>query len=377
MRCRNCGAEIPNHSIYCDKCGAEFVIVPDYNPLDEFLTENIRESIYDNRTEEEKQEEAQWKRSRIRRKKQREQMKQARIRQRRNRLIMSGVTVATGMIIIFSSVTSYDAKVKKGYSAFNEKQYTVAENMFQKAISKKENRADAYIGLSKVYAAQDKEKEAEKMFLSAIEKYSLEPELYRGLFEFYMDTEQKGKIPELLELCENKELIDQLKEYISKEPVFSLEKEEYDDVQELQLKSKGKTIYYTIDGSDVTTESKKYTKPIHLAEGTTIVKAMAVNKKGVPSLVKEKTYTIEFPMIDAPAVTPSTGQYDKSTKITVKVPDGYTAYYTMDGSKPDRDSNQYEEPIDMPEGKAVFSVILIDDRGRVSDVTKRHYDLSL
>lgn len=378
MRCRNCGAEIHDGSLYCEVCGSEFSIVPNYNPLDEFLTANLKEGIYDDRTEEDRREEEQLKRERYQRKRKTEQLKKARIRQRRNRLIAVGSVIIVGAsVTLFTCFGSYDAKIRKGNSALLEKEYTIAEKTFEKAVSKKEKRAEAYIGLSKVYIAQNKRASAENMFLKAIEKYPLEAELYKGLFEFYQNTEQTGKIPEILEMCEDHELLSNLKEYTSKEPVFGLDGEEYDDVQELTLKSSGKAIYYTIDGSDPTVESKKYKKPIHLAEGTTIVKAIAVNEKGVPSLIRERTYTIEFPMIDAPSVTPSTGQYDKAMEITIEVPEGYKAYYTMDGSKPDKDSKNYTGPIDMPEGDIVFSAILIDDRGRVSDVTKRRYDLAL
>lgn len=377
MRCRNCGAEIPNNSLYCEKCGTEFLVVPDYNPLDEFLTEHVKEGIYDDRTEEEKREEAQFKRSMVRRKKRIEQKKQERIKQRRRRLITFGVIVIAVPVIAFSYYNSYTQRIKRGYTAFQEKQYETAEMIFKKAISKQEKRAEAYTGLSKVYIAQKEEKKAEKLFLDALETYPLEADLYKGLFTFYTDSKQKEKIPDLLELCENKELLGQLKEYKSKKPEFSLKEEKYEDVQELALESSEKNIYYTIDGSQPTTESKKYTKPIHLAEGTTTVRAIAVNKKGIPSLAAEKTYVVEFPIIDAPGVTPSTGRYYKPTKITIEVPDGYKAYYTLDGSKPDKNSDVYEEPIDMPKGKVLFSTVLIDERGRVSDITKRHYDLSM
>ena len=52
-------------------------------------------------------------------------------------------------------------------------------------------------------------------------------------------------------------------------------------------------------------------------------------------------------------VSPSTGQYDTDTKISIVVPDGYTAYYTTDGSTPDEDSEEYTDPISMPEGTTI------------------------
>ena len=151
-----------------------------------------------------------------------------------------------------------------------------------------------------------------------------------------------------------------------------------DDIQILKLTSHGKDIYYTLDGTEPTDQSEKYKKPIELEEGSTVVKAITVNSDGIPSLTVTKTYTIKFPIADAPSVTPTTGQYDEGQKITVNVPDGYKAYYTLDGSIPKpgvSGSVLYSGPIDMPEGNTVFTVVLADSKNRLSEATKRNYEL--
>ncbi|HAX51880.1 MAG TPA: endoglucanase, partial [Lachnospiraceae bacterium] len=139
--------------------------------------------------------------------------------------------------------------------------------------------------------------------------------------------------------------------------------------------SSGETIYYTTDGSEPDTSSEKYTEPILLQEGETTVMAISVNKREIPSLTVSKVYTINIPVADAPAVTPSTGQYDAATQITINVPEGYTAYYTLDGSEPSDTSAKYEGPIDMPEGQTMFSAVLVSKQGKYTQVTKRNYVL--
>ena len=45
MRCAHCGAIIPDDQMVCPKCGAEVQIVPDYNPLDDVLTREVKGSV--------------------------------------------------------------------------------------------------------------------------------------------------------------------------------------------------------------------------------------------------------------------------------------------------------------------------------------------
>ena len=161
------------------------------------------------------------------------------------------------------------------------------------------------------------------------------------------------------------------------DPKFSLKEGTYDEVQQVTLTSATDgTIYYTTDGSDPTESSTEYKEAVLLqSEGDTEIRAIAVNKKGIPSAVSSAKYSIEFPLVDAPAVSPSTGQYSTATQITITVPDGYTAYYTMDGSTPTASSEKYTDPIDMPENsQTTFSAILVNDKnGKATEATTRNY----
>ena len=97
-----------------------------------------------------------------------------------------------------------------------------------------------------------------------------------------------------------------------------------------------------------------------------------MDDRGVPSLPVQKSYTVEFPIVDAPAVSPSTGQYDEAKQIEIKVPEGYDAYYTMDESDPTTASTKYTGPIEMPEGTTIFKAILVTGDGRSSGITTRN-----
>ena len=163
-----------------------------------------------------------------------------------------------------------------------------------------------------------------------------------------------------------------------KTPKFSLDDgEDYDDVQQLKLTAEsGNKIYYTKNKKKPTTGSHKYNSPIQIEEGDTTIYAIAVNKAGIPSLPVKKSYTVELPIEDAPAVSPSTGQYSTAQEIEIKVPNGYTAYYTTDKSEPTTSSTKYTGPVEMPEGETIFKAVLVNAKGRVSGITTRNYVLN-
>lgn len=266
---------------------------------------------------------------------------------------------------------SYDGVVAKAYQAMQTGDYHTSEKLFQRAIRKDAKKAEAYTGISKLYIQQKKEDEAEEMFLTAIDSQPENAALYQAAIQFYVDTKQVEQISGMLSGCSDA-VLSKVSAYVSDMPKFSLEEGDYTEVQEVTLIGDGK-IYYTLDDSEPTTESIEYTEPILLEEGTTTIKTIAVNKKGIPSLTASRTYTIEIPIEDAPAVTPSTGQYSVPTQITIQVPEGYTAYYTTDGTTPSAASTPYTGPVDMPEGSTIFSAVLINDAGKMTQVTKRNY----
>ena len=168
-----------------------------------------------------------------------------------------------------------------------------------------------------------------------------------------------------------------VKKYVSTAPEFSLKEGSYTEVQQVSLSSEtGGDIYYTTDGSEPTTASQKYSEAILLQEeGVTEIRAIAVNKAGVPSVVASAKYTIAFPVADAPAVSPSTGAYNGTIQVTVTVPDGYTAYYTTDGSVPDAGATKYTAPVDLRlDAKVTFNVVLINNQnGKATAMTSKTY----
>ena len=419
MKCRYCGHEIPDGVLYCENCGKEVRIVPDYNPLDDILAQEIVGSIngeptglYLSDTERLRRTASQRRttgrtgpargntgrtgtarRSTGRtmrgtgamtedREARRRQAQRRKAQLRKKRRILLAViflilaALIGCMVLIYKN--SYNGIVSAGNKALERQEYTEASDAFRRAINKKKERPEAYTGLSRVYLAQNDPDAAESVFLDAIGEQTGNSDLYGACIDFYIDTDQQMEIPGLLDEATD-QVREVLSEYIIEGPQFSLDaKETYEEVQQLTLTAgKGLTIYYTVDGSDPDTGSTKYTEPIQLDEGETTVTAIAVNKKGIPSMPEAKEYVIELPIEDAPAVSPSTGQYETATSIEIKVPEGYQAYYTTDGSDPTTASAKYTGPVDMPEGETLFKAVLVSGDGRLSGITTRNYVLEL
>ncbi len=270
-------------------------------------------------------------------------------------------------------LTSYAGTVYLGNRALRSGEYTKAENYFQMAVEKDEKKAEAYAGLSKVYIGQNDVNAAENLFLEVIGEQPENAAVYEAAFEFYLDTKQPMGIPQLLKDAKDS-VTEDLSAYVVSEPEFSLDEQEtYDDVQQLTLTSKEGEIRYTTDGSMPDTASQVFEEPIQLGEGTNTIKAIVVNKEGVPSQTSEKEFVIELPIEDAPAVSPSTGQYTSAQSIKIKIPEGYTAYYTMDGTDPTTASTPYKKAVKMPKGETLFKAILVTKSGRVSGITTRNY----
>lgn len=413
MKCRHCGCEIPEDMLVCEQCGREVRIVPDYNPLDEVLAAQIKGSIdgtatpLDNYefnhgnsgrqyTDPRRRNTNAGRRpaqgngtgrmtgritgnlptDREQRRKQAEKRRELKRKKRTRLLIIMGIVgvlILTLGIVLYQN--SYTGQVRKGIKAASEQEYDKAIGYFEKSIGKKPKKVEAYTELSKVYIKQDRLDEADGLFIDAIEKYPV-AELYEGCISFYMGTDQEFSVSPLLE--DAPDIVRQtLSDYVSLPPEFSLDDSaEYDDVQQLTLTTEEEEIYYTTDGTEPTTDSTLYTEPLLIKEGETTVTAISFNKKGVPSLSEAKIYKVVFPVVDAPAVTPSTGQYEEATQITINIPEGYQAYYTTDKSEPTAQSTLYEGPVDMPEGSTIFKAVLINAAGRSSGITTRNYELT-
>ncbi|WP_461812797.1 chitobiase/beta-hexosaminidase C-terminal domain-containing protein [Faecalimonas sp.] len=369
MRCGKCGAEIKEGSLYCEICGAEVRIVPDYSSLDELLAEHVKNELHSNMQQQHEKKVA-------------IKAKRAQKNNHKKILVILSTLLLSILVGLLFYQISYEGYIKKGYNSLKKRNYNDAIECFESAINKEPKKAGGYKGIADVYLEKDDFYSAEEVFLKEIEKQSNNEELYKSLIQIYIKTRKKDRIPILLANCKSQSVLSVLSDYVVEKPSYSLKKDFYNEKEELELYSKGNDIYYTLDGSEPSeTTGAKYNKdfPILLEEGNWTVRAIAVNKKGIPSLLSKHTYKIQSPLAEAPIVSPSSGLYEQQEKISIEVKEGYTAYYAFGTTEPTKENwKKYVGPIPMPQGNLIFSAILVDNStGKASAITVRNYDLEM
>ena len=342
MKCANCGADIPAGMLICPDCGTEVQMVPDYNPLDDVLTREVKGSVEDvtrplpnssgqvqqqrNRSRQQPQnstrvlsqgeldrirsnqmrtsqksnyrgrdtvgeerirptgrdtraQQTDYRTADERRRQKALRMQQAKKKRRNTMIVVMVILVAVGISGILLYQNSYSGTLNKAEKAYQSSEYSKAIRYYNLAIAKDNTRATAYVGLSKVYIAQDELDKAENMFLNAIDSQPENADLYEALAQFYIKTDQADKISGTLD-GSSKNVLKEMSDYVSDMPEFSLEEGTYTEVQQVSLSGNGK-IYYTTDGNEPTTDSTLYTEPILIEDGTVVIKAICVKRESL------------------------------------------------------------------------------------------------
>lgn len=148
-----------------------------------------------------------------------------------------------------------------------------------------------------------------------------------------------------------------LEKVVVGEPSFSIPGGTYDNDVTLSISSESRAdVFYTLDGSEPTTSSSKYSSPLAISKKT-IVKAIAA-KGSQLSPVVEETFIMKVGHVSASV---SGGIYDEAKSVELSTPTvGATIYYTMDGSTPTKSSYRYSQAIRLTDDTTLKAVALKD-----------------
>lgn len=298
------------------------------------------------------------------------------------------LALAVGIFIIVAksverTATSYEEYYNMAAGAYEKLNTDSALENAELALSKASNNSEKLKARELIYnihvLSGEKGQDYCDNLEGIIELGTQNAEYYSALAKYYDENEKYTNLTELIRGVDDEIILSSLEEYIVKEPSADFQSGDYTSYMAVTLTAdEGYTIYYTTDSRNPSNYGEKYSEPIQITkEGESIIKAIAVNEKGVESKIVTFTYNITLSGSNAPVITPSGGAYSEYTKIKVEVPEGGKAYYTWDGTDPTEQSQEYTQEIDMKRGINILKVIVIDKYGIASDIAQQSYNLQI
>lgn len=368
MKCPNCGAQMPKEALYCEVCGEDIHIVPDFDLSVEEDMEQTLQEIYEETKNMQNSETAV------------KSSKKSIIRYLSLGLVVLLIIGISAIFILYNRYYSVAYQKSKAALYASKSQYEKSIAYYQRAIELDSKDLSTKFALAEVYFLNNDKTEYEHILRDIVgDQNAREEELsnaYGKLIAIYMAQKDYQTIHDLLLSSNNEKIIANYQDYIARNPEFSLKEGDYTNIQPLKIVAMGTgKIYYTINGENPTTDSIPYTAPIVLDKGDYEVKAIFVNDLGIYSDVVSATYHIVMDEIPAPDISAVSGMYHFPIYIEV-LGDDEDVYYTTDGSEPTEASNMYHEKIPMPIGSSVFKFAKVVE-GRTGDIATREYNLCL
>ena len=366
IKCSHCGAELPDGEVVCPKCGSEIQLVPNYETLDLNMMV-VRSSIDELETRHLKEQREERKRI-LKNRKILKSLAAALI------VTIAAIGIAVAVMTIRSTMVSgkdFNKLYARAVEAYDNKEYQNAYDMICEALSVNESSEEGKILKAQIAYKLENSDEAIDILLKVIASNPSSEEAYAQLIEIYCDSKLYDALYELMSNVSDKSIRNKFYDYLVNRPLFSLEEGTYSNESDITLSSNdGYEIRYTLDGSDPTAESALFEGSIHIGVGTVTVKAVAVTPEGVLSPIETKTYTVNPEKPAAPKILTSSGTYYGSdNEIKVEYPDECSAYYAFDKKPTVEDGTLVNGKITMPEGKHIFYIIVINDKGIQSPIS--------
>jgi len=355
-------------ALYCEHCGEDIHIVPDFDPeFEQDIERTISGMLEDidgqEKPEPEKEDQPPGRRSFWK------------------LWAVCGAAFVVAAIVCSFAVYHYNSlewQIERGQKYVDGQKYDRAINCYSRALELDEDNIELKFSLAEVYFLKNNKIEYEFLLREIARDPDATSEqlerAYGKLIAIYSAREDYQTINDLLLASNNENLISTYQKYLARQPEFSIKPGYYTEVQPLKLSAFGSgNIYYTLDGSEPGAESTQYTAPIILEDGDYIVKALFINDNGIISDTISGEFHVEIDEIPAPEVNLYSGEYNFPTNIEV-LDDMEEVYYTTDGSTPTYSSQIYSRPIPLPLGRSTYKFARIEN-GVTGNVTERTYQL--
>ncbi len=378
MNCKYCGYKLGEDAAFCPSCGREVRLVADYETFEEVLAR-------ENSPEEKKSSSpGSYRNDPLSREIKRQRAEKKRKKKRQARIIAAvlvilvilGGVIGWRMHRKYQEEHSFSYQLAKAESAFSNGKYEDAYTAVQNAIELDDTSADAWLLKADILYAQKDYDKAESALKKIIGLYPDNETAYGNLVRVYETAGDTDSIADLFASCTDLSIREKYSAYICDVPVVDPEGGSFSDYVNVTISAEDDaTIYYTLDGSAPGKDSTVYTEPISLPEGTTRLRAVAINQKNIESDVVDFTYSVLYPVPDAPKIAPSSGTFTTGmdTTIQIVVPEGCTAYYAFDQKPTESTGKVYKGAVDMPEGEHTFYAILVNEYGKSSYAASETY----
>lgn len=384
MKCPKCGETMKEGQLYCEHCGEEIKIVPEFEPE---IENSIRATLSDVATEittrTKEKDNSQIKDITASDREEKKRTGSGSVRKRK----LSGkrsILLTVIVLVIFWGVLQAiwyfdpDMQFQKAQKLMEKERFDRASEYFEHAAALSPTNVAIINGMAECYYAMGRLADAENACLEAIALEGSNEEAYSRLITIYEERGAYESLHALMEACEDSDIRNRYAEYLANPPETDIRGGTYQEAVNVRLIGNGTgTIYYTLDGSEPDENSTVYISPIPLEIGPYTLKAFYVNQYGVKSDSIEEDYYIDVVLPEAPAVLPKTGVYGRPHLLEIEVPQDYRVYYTTDGSEPDSNATLYDGELWMPVGHSILRFVTVSPGGVCSEITERQYTLDL